>query len=116
MTQLFENTMRTPSLIDTNRGVLVFCGESARASSRTPQNAARCHPERGRPILCFGLPTPARRGGRDLSSTARQMASLADEFGVGGGRGDADEALAVEEEIDFQIFGFYAQLLELLAF
>src|ERR1017187_5333753 len=41
--------------------------------------------------------------------------SLADDFGVGAWGDDADEAVAVEVEIDFEVFGFHYKLIEFLA-
>jgi len=38
---------------------------------------------------------------------------FAEDFGVGAGGDEADEAMAVEEEINFEVFGFYAQFIEL---
>ena len=38
--------------------------------------------------------------------------SLADDFGVGG---DAGEALALEADVDLDVFGFHSELVELFA-
>jgi hypothetical protein len=40
---------------------------------------------------------------------------LADDFGVGAGGDDADDARAVEVDVDFEVFGFRAELVELFA-
>ena len=40
---------------------------------------------------------------------------LADDFGVGAGGDDADDARAIEVDVDFEVFGFHAEFVELFA-
>lgn len=57
---------------------------------------------------CLGGAGTAQLSSRGESE--RKAALLAEDFGVGGRGGDSDQARAVEEEIDFVVVGFDAEL------
>jgi hypothetical protein len=55
------------------------------------------------------------RGGRCKCEAMLVASSLADDFGVGGGGDDADDAGAIEVDVHFEVFGFHAALIEFFA-